>query len=320
MTSHKRGRLAAAFMVLVFGLVLLPCAAPAVGGPWLYPPGSQPTTLSGSVVDTSGAPIGGAWVETFCPCMYDFCNEMMPYNYDFMALTDYDGHYSVGLPESGPVVVSVLAGGSKSPLALHDLAPGSSHLDFALGAGDGTLLVFGWGVEQIDGVWRRSAGATIEFGSGVTTTSAADAFFTVTDEQTDTIAVSKPGFYTDSGWWGNVQGLTERGFSLYPIVSRYPSADTVTVQSRHGVGNYTLSALLTAKPSIPAKGARIYLQRYVTSRKRWTTAVALKTNRSGRARRSLKSKKRTVSRYRWYAPAVGSHGKVVTPTQRVVVK
>jgi hypothetical protein len=103
-------------------------------------------------------------------------------------------------------------------------------------------------------------------------------------------------------------------------IVRAPSASSKTYRRKKRVAKYTLTATVTDQIGIPIIGARVYLQRYDTKKKRWKNLCSRTTSASGTAGVSFKSRTGSTRYYRWYVPAASDHTAAWTGKQKIRVK
>jgi hypothetical protein len=279
----------------------------------------------------------GAWVTVYEPFFY---LPMDPPIFDSMwALTDTNGCYAIYIDSPGVMPMSVFKFGF-APQGIQSepiLPGGATTQNFVLRQEQANAsLVLGTVVKGAEGATEveHLSGATVEIFDTVPsnwmdpvsgtpnlkTTSAADGSFIFPLRTHAGVAIfKKPGYYESRACWSGPGLVTFLQGTLYPVMTQSPEAETVVLSSKRGVATYTLGATLNSSPNTPARGAKIYLQRKGPGGK-WTAVAKLKTNKSGKASRRLKTKKHRTVRYRWYAPRTGSRAPATTPVQKVTVK
>jgi hypothetical protein len=104
-----------------------------------------------------------------------------------------------------------------------------------------------------------------------------------------------------------------------PTVTRSPNKNAVTLKRTKGVIAYMLSAVVRDRDGTLVAGKPAYLQ---TSRNgtTWKNTYSLKTNASGRATKTFKSRTRSTLYYRWSVPASPGYRKAFSARQKVTVK
>jgi hypothetical protein len=102
------------------------------------------------------------------------------------------------------------------------------------------------------------------------------------------------------------------------VISRSPSAGTVTYKRKKGSAKFTLKATLTGIYG-PYAGSPVWLQYSSNGKTGWKN-IKLSTNSAGVVSRTITAKKKATTYYRWYTPATSAHTAAQSKNQKVVVK
>lgn len=171
----------------------------------------------------------------------------------------------------------------------------------------------------------RLAGVSIWYAGRKITATSAYGTYKIRSGSTGTqkFTFAKRYYYTTSrSLWARAGVTTTLNVVLKPIpltptIARYPSASRVTRWSYHGVCRYKMSATLRDGRGV-IKRAKVQLQKRV--RGTWRTVSTLTTSSRGKVSKYIRARGRSITYWRWYAPATAVNKAKATSAQRIRVR
>jgi hypothetical protein len=119
---------------------------------------------------------------------------------------------------------------------------------------------------------------------------------------------------------GDTLGIRWLYPAIAPSVTKSPTPSTLTYRRKKGVARWTLAAMLRWPGGAAQPGQRVYLQSSANGRTKWKTLYRLTTNSGGKVSRTLSSKKRATTYYRWYVQPSPRTAATIVGKQKIVVK